>query len=235
MPLDYPPFPEHQSVGYTLQASQWHQCQMLLDSDEMSDLLNTLEPFSIVQVSGVIARHESILSREHFLDCYRGYVTALQEGRLPDEAMIRGPFSSILTRDHNALYAVPLKTEGQRLIKVKRPVVQLQNHRLHYSSADGKFRSMVFGNESIFWGIQFSFPRLFQDERFQVYPVKEGDLFPNAALFKQIQLWLRHHTRATPFEVNGKRSFSSARIGNSCFSWINNHPQLHAKGVQVVS
>jgi hypothetical protein len=235
MPIDNLPFPEKQSVGYTLQASQWHQCPMLLDIDEMSELLIALEPFSMVQVSGVIALNESVLPREHFLECYRGYVSALKAGRFPDEAVIRGPFSSILTRDHDALYTVPLKTEGQCLIKVKRPVVQLQNHRLHYSSADGKFRSMVFGNESIFWGIQFSFPRLFQDERFQVFTVKEGDLFPNAALFKQIQLWLRHNTRATPFEVNGKRSFSPARLGNSCFSWINNHPQLSVKGVRVVS
>lgn len=225
--------PQQQAVGYTLQASQWHQCPVLIDVDEMRDLLMSIEPFSIIRVSGVIGDNEEILSHEYFLECYRSYIAALKEGKFPDENKLRSVFSSILTRDLHAVYRVPLKEDDRCLIKVCRPVVQLQNHRLHYSLADGKFRSMVFGNESIYWGIQFSFPRLFQDERFEVFTVKEGTLFPNAALFKQIQIWLRRNTRATPFEVDGKRVFSSARIGNACFSWINNHPQLIANGLKL--
>lgn len=218
--------PQRPSVGYTLQASQWHSCQVLLDVDEMKDLLAHLGQFSIVQVSGVIPYREAILSKEDFLEGYRQYVFALKEGKYPDEPSLRSVFSSVFTTTLDVLYAVPLKVEGQCLIKVTHPVVQLQNHRLHFSSADGKFRSMVFGSETLCWGLQFSFPRLFQDEKSQVYQVREGDQFPNAALFRQLQLWMRHHTRATPFDVGGKKIFSSARLGYRCFPWINNHPQL---------
>ena len=93
---------------------------------------------------------------------------------------------------------------------------------------------MTFGINSIQWGIQFSFPYLFQNVNMEVIKVREGALFPNASLFKQIQKWMRYHTSPTTFEVEGKEINVPIRLGNKCKTWINFHPQLAAKGLRVI-
>jgi hypothetical protein len=208
-----------------LQASKWLYCPLLIDLEEMKNLFKTLGPFYLVLASGVTKEGEGFITHEQFLDCYAVYIEALKAGSLPDDSRIRPYFTSVLTCSLDPLYRVPL-ADRQQLIKIDKPVIQLQGHKFNYSTADGKFRSMVFGQASIFWGIQFSYPQLYQDENFVVKAVKEGDEFPNTALFKKLQKWVRVNTVPTPFIVDGKQINVPFRLGKSCFTWINNHPQL---------
>lgn len=220
-------------LGSSLQASKWQKCPLLIDVHEMQDLLKTLGNFWMVQVSGMIPIGQEIIPQETFLDAYSQYIAALKRGEQPTDSRLRSHFSSVLTTFLEALYAVQVN-ETQCLVKVQQPVIQLQNHRFDYSLADGTFRSMVFGQESVQWGIQFSYPHLYQDEKLQVFTVKEGPQFPNTSLFKRLQQWVRAHTIATPFEVQGKRVNVPIRLGKECLSWINTHPQLQAKGLRVI-
>jgi hypothetical protein len=211
-----------------LQASKWLQIPLLLDSDEMKDLFDAMGDFWIALATGVTKEGEGFISKEEFLDCYQAYVNALKSGQMPTDPRIRPYFSSVLTCTLDALYTVSVGQQ-QQLLKVDKPVIQLQLHRFDYSQADGKFRSMVFGQNSIFWGVQFSYPQLYQDEKFQVKQVRETEEFPNTALFKRLQKWMRAHTVATPFIVENKLINVPIRLGKKCFAWINHHPQLKPK------
>lgn len=226
--------PLHAAVGYSLQASKWQKCPLLIDVSEMKDLLVSLGDFKIVQISGLINIGEEIVDQDLFLEVYSLYIEALKRGESPTDTRLRPYFSSVLTTVLEDLYSV-LINQKQCLIKIQRPVIQLQAHRFDYSFADGKFRSMVLGYDSIQWGIQFSYPHLYQDEQLQVFTVRDEPSFPNTALFKRLQQWVRSQTIATPFEIEGKRVNVPIRLGKKCLSWINTHPQLQTKGLRVVT
>jgi hypothetical protein len=226
--------PMRPSVESTLQASQWQKSPLLIDVTEMRDLLAVFGKFWIVQVSGLINMGQEIIDQEEFLSVYGQYIEALKQGEQNADPRMRPYFSSVLTTALDALYGVQIN-EKQCLVKVKQPVIQLQAHRFDYSLADGKFRSMVLGYDSIQWGLQFSYPHLYQDDRLQVFKVREGAQFPNTTLFKSLQRWVRSQTIATPFEIDGKRVNVPIRLGKQCLSWINTHPQLQAKGLRVIT
>lgn len=225
--------PIRQAVGTTLQASKWQKCPLLLEVKEMQALLALLGNFWIVQISGLIPRGQEIINQDTFLEVYSDYLTVLKRGEIATDHRLRSYFSSIFTTFLEAVYAVPIN-EKQSLIKIQQPVIQLQAHRFDYSFADGKFRSMVLGQDSIQWGLQFSYPHLYQDDNLQVFTVREGTQFPNTALFKRLQQWVRSNTIATPFEVQGKRTNVPIRLGKQCLHWINTYSQLHAKGLRVL-
>jgi hypothetical protein len=227
-----PSIPLRQVLTPPLQASRWQKSPLLVDVDEMQSLLVALGQFWIVQVSGVMPLGQEMISQDSFLEVYRHYIEALKKGENPTDSRVRPYFSAIFTTYLDALYAVQVNP-GHGLVKVLQPVVQLQAHRFDYSSADGTFRSMVMGNDSIPWGIQFSYPHLYQNENLEVLTVREGAQFPNTSLYKKLQQWVRVHTIATPFEIEGKRVNVPIRLGKQCLTWINTLSQLTVKKLRV--
>lgn len=221
-------------AGLPLQASKWLKSPILIDGNEMQSLLTALGDFWIFRTSGVTRQGEGLISTEEFLFHYTEYVEALRQGKQVDEERIRPYFSAIFTLTPRAVYAVYLPNQ-QQLIKVDQPVIQLQHHKFTYSTLDGKFRSMVLGSNSISWGVQFSYPQLYQDANFQVKQVRVGEAFPNTALFHKLQKWVRYHTVATPFLIGPQRINVPIRLGKQCFEWINAHPQLVIKSLQIES
>jgi hypothetical protein len=215
------------------QASKWLSVALLVDADEMKALFESLGPFHIFTVGSVVKRCEGEISKETFLSCYAHYIGQLKTGLLPDDYAYRSLFASIMTTTEEHLYALHVGAEGQ-LIRIAKPVVQMQSHQLGYSEADGKFRSMVFGTENLLWGLQFSYPQLFEDpQTHAAHKVTESAQFPDTALFRALQKWTRQNTEPTPFIVQDKIVNVPARLGKNCFSWINEHPQLERKGLSV--
>lgn len=216
-----------------LQATKWLKIPVLIDSIEMESLIDALGPFHIYLVSGPVQKGKGEIKHSDFLHCYSRYVDSLKKGEIPTiDSLIRSYFSSAWSLTSDVLYSIDV--EGDReLLKVDKPVIQLQMHKFGYSASEDKFRTMVFGLDSLFWGIQFSYPQLYQDEKMQIMKVAEGEDFLNTTLFKKMQKWIRENTQATPFIVNGKKTNVPIRLGKACFSWINNHPQLHLKGLVV--
>lgn len=221
------------SAEVPLQASKWLSSQVLLHFDEMSALLNALGPFYLYSTGSIVKRGEEGYTKEQFLTFYKEYITALQQGVVPDEAYFRRPFSSVLTMTPEALYAIPIEADMQ-LIRIAKPIIQLQAHRMDYSKADGKFRSMTFGGDSISWGVQFSYPQLYQDGKTkEIHQVDSSEKCPNTSLFRTFQLWIRNNTIPTSFLLEGKKISIPVRIGKQCLSWINQHPQLSKRGLTV--
>lgn len=213
------------------QVGKWIRIQALLSCEEMRRLFSELGNFLLYQVSGVVDEGEEQVSREQFLLAYCQYVKTLEQGFIPDEEKF---FSCVLTTMSDHLYAIPVK-EKKWLIRVAKPVIQLQAHRMEYSTFDKKFRSMVFGKESISWGLQFSYPQIYEDPTTkEIIQVKQGPTFPNTKLFQQLRKWIRDHTLPVPFFAEEKKVTVSVRIGKECFSWINQHPQLLKKNIQVL-
>jgi hypothetical protein len=213
------------------QVSKWLSCQILLSLEEMQNLIDDLPDFFIC-VAGQISTLEDI-SRENFLATYSNYVDGIKDGKLIDEAIYRPSFSSVFTTSLDCLYKIEFPGD-KHMLRVCKPVVQLQAHRMHYSKLESKFRPMIFGSESISWGIQFSYPQIFQDNKTkEIVKCFNNPKFPNGTLYHRLQKWMRKNTIPTPFLEADKHIISPIRIGKGCLPWINQHPQLINKGLKV--
>ena len=191
----------HPKVEGVFQASKWLKYQVLLDVEEMKDLLSSLEPISFFQVSQPVSSFEGSFSSDEFLSVYAGYIAALKEGRIETSIRQRSFFSSALSRDFSCFYAMELGGE-KVLVKPLYPVIQLQSHAFFYSTLDGKFHPMVQSIESISWGLQFSYPQLFQDpQTHQVVKVSQQEAFVNTEVFARLTQWIRSYTLPTPFAI----------------------------------
>lgn len=207
--------PETEGV---FQASKWLKIQVLLDAIELKELIETLGSFWIFQI-GSIGSGEP-MNREALLSEYQQLVEELKKGISPKSMK-----AVVFVDDLDALWLQKVGEE-KYLTKISKPVVHVQTHFFTYS--EGNFRSMSMGTTSIFWGLQFSFPGLYQDPKtMEFHQARLG------ALFRKIQLWIREKTRATPFLVDVHKINSSMRIGKKCFSWIHSHPQLIAQNIKI--
>lgn len=221
-----------------LQASKWLHWQVLLDEKEMAALFAHLPIFTIHIVSSLVPEPHGRVPQDRFLEEYTAYTTALKKGEEPDEKRSRPFFSSVLTREQDALYAMTagLKEAGmvKYLIKPLLPVIQMQLHHIFLSSVDGKFYPMVHSADSITWGVQFSYPQIFQDPRTRAFgKVDDSPLFPNTPLFAELGKWMRKYTLPTPFILNGQKVNLPMRLGKECWEWIARHPHLIRKGITV--
>lgn len=227
---NYPPL-EIVSAPIHFESGKWIKIQVLLDDSEMQQFLQELGDFWIFLTSTLVKPGEESISKKAFLRCYKNYVSSLKEGKLHPIEEYRTFFSTVWTVASDHLYALASQND-QHIIRIAKPVIQLRNHCMDYSTFDGKFREMVFGQDSIAWGIQFAYPQIYENpETGEIEKV--GKEFPNTELFQKMRKWVRDNTVATPFIVNGKTINIPMRLGKSCFSWINNHPQLIKKGLTV--
>ncbi len=217
-----------------LQASKWLQVQVLLDTAEMGVFFQALGDFFIYLTGTLQLKGSGAASHNDFLTAYNGYVEYIKNGQEPPDISFRPLFSSVFTRTLDALYVLETGND-QVIIRPSLPVIQLQLHRMGFSHIDHKFRSMVFGKDSLSWGIQFSYPQVFQDPITKsILSVDDSVQFPNTALFRILQRWVRHHTLPTPFLVSGERVNVPIRLGKNVFEWINRHPGLAQHGLNVV-
>jgi len=124
------------------QVSKWLSYQLLIDFDEMENLIKELGNYSICITGQICKDGEELVSKEKFLSVYKAYIEAVKSGKLMDESLYRPFFSSIFTTTLDDLYKIPV-TDDQYIIRVSKPVLQLQAHRMHYSKLDKKFRPMI--------------------------------------------------------------------------------------------
>lgn len=207
------------------QGSKWLKFQVLCDAQELESLLSTLNPYLIFPLTGIVSGNA--ISHKDFIHEYGLWIEGLKNGLVPSDAALRKFLACVFTADAKSLWLQEIPEKGY-LVKISKPVVQVQTHYFTYSSEDEVFRPMSMGPESIFWGLQFSYPQIYQDPK--TFELKTA---PANRLFETIRLWIRHSTRATPFSIGGKRVNASIRIGKKCTSWIAQHPQLVARNIGI--
>lgn len=208
------------------QGSKYLKLPVLCDTEELRALFDT--PFAIYPLTS-LGQGVPIPS-ETFIEAYRSWIEELKQGRAPIDSSLRRVLAAAFTAEPDALWRQEIP--GHRfLVKIAKPIVQVQAHFFTYSPIDGVFRSMTMGQASIFWGLQFSFPQIYQDPKTMEFHEVEDS--PNQELFQKIKQWVRDTTRATPFVVDGKRINVPIRLGKKCFSWIDTHPQLIAQRINI--
>lgn len=215
-----------------MQVAKWNKFPVLLDSVEMQELFTYLSPFHLVNVSSPVKIGMEEISSQEFLQGYGEYVGSLKQGEIPLLETYRSLLSCALSRTFDPFYAIKVGAD-RLLVKPRMPVIQLQAHSFFYSEVDKQFHSMVQGKQSVLWGVQFSYPQLFQDPKAKTI-VKVREEFENTSLFSSLSQWIRSNTLATPFVVEGVRTNSPMRIGKKGIEWVNNHPQLKAKSITVL-
>lgn len=215
-----------------LKASKWIKLPVLIDLSEIEELFHhlhqTVAPFRLFHVQSIVSRGEGELPLHKFIADYADYIACLKNGTVPTKDLL----SPVMSLDEDSIYIRDVSGE-RALYQPKLPVVQLQPNKIRYSLEDGAFRSQLYGSDSISWGIQFSFPMIYQDA--QTHEIIKTETVENARLFRALQKWVRTSTRATPFIVNGKKQNEPFRLGKKCFEWINLHPQLKLQHIYVES
>lgn len=210
----------------TFQASKWLKFQVLCDAAELRDLWSRLTPFAIYPLTGIGAGEP--LDPDFFAAEYSSWIEGLKQGVVPTDAQLRRILACALSDDRSALWLQEIPGKGF-LVKIRKPLVQVQAHSFSYSALDGVFRPMSMGPHSIFWGLQFSFPQIYQEGASMEMRETEEN-----RLFEEIRLWVRNATRPTPFLVEGKKINAPIRLGKNCFSWIGRHPQLIQQHIGVM-
>jgi len=206
------------------QASKWLKWQVLCSAEELQALFEMLKPFWLFYLTGIVEGKAT--APEAFLAEYGRWIEKLKQGQVPTEEEQRRLLACALTDDLESLW---LQDVGKGyLVKVGKPVMQVQSHFFSYSEADQTFRPMSMGVQSIFWGLQFSWPQIYQDPH--TMEICETGMH---RLPKALQGWVREWTRPTPFVVGGKKINSPIRLGKSCFSWIPHHPGLKKQGIGI--
>lgn len=173
------------------QASKWQKLPLLLSAKEMEEALTVL-PQWIVPLSGVIQKGEEIISKTQFLKCYQDYVEQIDQGIT--RPLIDKRLTCAITSDLTNLR----KTEVSNgvLIRVIKPVIQVQPYFLNYSEAADCFLDTTFSQDSFAFGLVFSIPQLFQNPKtLEIEKVKAPE-------FKALQTWARAHTMPTPFQIS---------------------------------
>jgi hypothetical protein len=216
-----------------VQASKWLKSALLLSPEEMARLFEHFAPAELYVTGSVVTSGEGKIAPADFLEVYCNYINQLRSGLKPKKEELQPWFSCSATCDSASIHELN-PAPGKKLLRVMRPVIQFQHHTMDYSPADGKFHSMVLGHQTIDWGIQISYPQLFQDPAtMRIVPVDGTDNFPNTPVFKIVQRWLREHTIPTPFIVQGVTINAPIRLGKECLDWINSHPDLNRKGITI--
>ena len=221
----------HPSKEGVLHVSKWLKTQVLLDSQEMRELFSCLMPLKLYNVSEVVKDDD--IEPSMFLESYSQYIEALKSGHVLDSKDLRRLFSLALSSDSSLLYKMEVKPH-QYLIKAVKPIIQMQLHQFLPSSLDGKFHPMVLSSESVSWGVQFSYPQIYQDPQTNHFSkILSTPEFPNTLVFDKLTKWLRNFSVPTTFIWNSVKTATPIRLGKQCFSWINHHPQLKKKEIQV--
>lgn len=210
------------------QGSKYLKYHVLCDADELGRLFDQLGNFYIFRLTG-LGDGEPIEKRE-FLEKYAEWIRELQSGRVPQDSALKELLAAAFTLETEALWKLQVP-KNRYIVKLSKPVVQVQAHFFTYSPVDEVFRPMTMGQANIFWGLQFSFPQIYQDPKTMEF--LETDESSNSGLFSSIKHWVRNETRATPFVIDGKKTNVPIRLGKNCFSWIHSHPQLKEQKIGV--
>lgn len=206
------------------QGSKWLKFQILCDEKELSSFFDRLDfPYALFHLTGVGQKEP--IEVTSFLQKWKEWIDGLKEGKIPSSEELQSIFAMAIIDDPHSLWLQKVEGKGY-LVKQRLPVLLVQSHFFSYSCEDEAIHPMILGKESIFWGLQFSWPQIYQDpETMEFLETKK------TALFDSVKSFIKESSRPTPFlmakeEGLEKKIYSSIRLGKNCFSWIHLHPQL---------
>jgi hypothetical protein len=217
-------------------ASKWLKHAALLSVEEMQSFLSVLDSFFLVPASGLLSKASWKVSEPEFLRQYEEYIDWMKLHATLPPMPLRRFFSLMLSTSLKTFYAVEVPDE-KIAIKPSLPVIQIQLYHCFFSPFDHQIRSMVASPESFAWGLQFSYPQIYEHPKthqFAKVLLEEG--FPNSKPFKEMVSWLRKNTKPVALQEEG-RAYAPFRIGNLSLAQRETHVGLQkilSSGVRIV-
>lgn len=217
-------------------ASKWLKHSVLLNLEEMKSLFALLGSCFLVPASGLVSPLSWQISEQEFLEKYVDYLEWMKLYATLPPVPVRRFFSLMLSTSLEAFYAVEVANE-KIAIKPALPIIQIQLFHCFFSSFDHQIRSMVMSPDSFSWGLQFSYPQIYEDPKthqFAKVLLQEG--FPNSKPFKEMVSWFRKNTQSVALQEEG-RSYAPFRIGKLSLDAREEHVGLQAmlsKGVKIL-
>ncbi len=184
-----------------MNVSKWLKVYALLEVAELKELLGDS---CLYNVSEVLTNPGALIDNNRFFAAYAAYVESLKTGKKP--VIDRHLFSAAISKE-----PVPICDlgKGRFIAKPDKPVIQMQPHA--FVIAGGKCLSMVHGEESISWGLQFAYPQIAMDAAGHLE--KTLRTTENGALFLSLQKWMRENTKPAKLTIDGKQMNVSIRLG----------------------
>jgi hypothetical protein len=190
--------------------------------------MEMMGPFAIYPMAGALPIDTFPMPKEEFLVTYMSWIDSLKKGEIPSNFGCLN--ASMWTRSSDSLWLQELP--GKRYMARPRvPFLQVQVHHMGFSLVDKVFRPMSLSQDGIFWGLQFSFPQIYEHPRDGIVETMQSE---GAEMFQIVRKWSRDCTIATPILVDETRENLPIRIGKNCFSWVNRHPGLISKQLSVL-
>lgn len=197
--------------------SKWQKIHVLLDPIEMENLLEHLLPLAILNNSEVVPWGKIFLQIDAFMNTYQKYIDILQ-GKIPKQKI---GLSYALSEQIDNFRAVTVAPD-KYICRAVQPDVHMQAHEFLLDSG-GQILPQVFSNEAISWGVQFSYPAIFQDSyTMEVFQTTRKP-FSGWQLFSSIRGWIRNHSVPLPINFQGKIIHTPIRIGREAATWIANY------------
>ncbi len=210
------------------QASKWWKLQVFFSLDALDFFFQDLGSFWICPLGKVLQEEEQILEKDQYLQAYKKKVDQYLTHHITPIEEISPCAFTVLKED---LYLMNL-SQNRFLLKIKNPVVQVHPYFFRFSKQNRSFLSNVYAEDSIFWGLQFSFPQIFQDEDLNLHKV-HPQTFANAALFQKMRRWIRKHTSPISFEFEGEKIVTSMRASPQLFCLLQKYPKLIELGLNI--
>jgi hypothetical protein len=175
--------------------------------------------------TGEILTSLTSLSKESFSKEYEEYLKSLET----DSSSKISPL--LMTYDEKDVYGLEVGKE-KYLIYPRYPVIQVREHQFTMT-IDDRIQPMVFGKDSIRWGLIFSYPQIFYDPvEKKIKQVLKESTSLNTEGFKKIQRWVRDYTKPVPFVIKGKKTNATFRVGKNS-SRISHHRDLEKYQIGV--
>lgn len=214
--------------------SMWLSQAFFLPPNEFKELIDLLLPFYMVKTDSVLAAEEGLFNKEDFLKAYEHYFTAVTSNQPLNDDEVRFFFQCVWTISLDTLYRIKL-SEEKHIIKLSMPSIMVQHHRLHYSKDDKTFRSMVFGKDTFPFGLQLSYPQLYQDPKScNLEKVLLSDKFINSKLFTKARQWFRDKTRPMSVLLENKKVTIPVRISKSSSEYLHHIQALTQNHITVL-
>lgn len=212
--------------------SKWISVDVLLDIEEMSDLIQQLDPFFLISPQNANPQTPYLLSSSEFLLAYQGYIGSLQRGKITEIQEQKKFFYLMMMPHLSGVYLKPITQEKKALI-FKSPYIEIKPITLIVSPIDHSIRPMPGLSQGVLWGMRFSCPQIVQQiESHEVETISFQE-HPLGKMFKSLREWIRHHTRPTPFIIHSKKINLPIRLGKNCSKWIHQHPQFDQYQLKV--
>lgn len=204
--------------------SRWTHLDVLIDSEEMGLLFDSLGDFSILSLTQLPQKHPPfVVDKQDFLSVYQSYIHDLKNKKEPPFETFRSWFHMHWTKTLEGIAIMELPSTFQKLY-VPIPTLQTKPICLQVSEIDHLIRVSSLRPNELLWGLRFSFPGLYQAPNSHTIDTLNPSNNVNAALYKQLRAWLRKET----FQPFFKAPYQLAsnlylRVGNQCRAWIHNH------------